>query len=227
MHICVSDRMRRWLISGIGANPANVHVLYDRPTTRFQFPDEKRRLSVKDEVLKAISVKLPSNNVLVVSSTSWTPDEDFDLVLRALDQLDPLIGGGSYKKITLIITGKGPLRDDFMKSVHGKNFRNIEVVSMWLEPDLYPKMLYICDVGLSVHCSSSGLDLPMKLVDMIGSGLPVLAFDYPCLSEVLSDDSVSYRFKNEQDLVSQLKVLCILSCADSKSYSTYVVPSAI
>jgi beta-1,4-mannosyltransferase len=82
------------------------------------------------------------------------------------------------RNIVLIITGKGPLRKSFEEKIRFMNLKSFKILTVWLEPESYPTLLSCSDLGISLHTSSSGLDLPMKIVDMLGSGLPVCAFDY-------------------------------------------------
>ena len=67
------------------------------------------------------------------------------------------------------------LFEDKIKSIRLSQF---EVLTVWLEVEAYPKLLACADLGICLHTSSSGLDLPMKIIDMLGSGLPVCAFNY-------------------------------------------------
>lgn len=62
-----------------------------------------------------------------------------------------------------------------------KNWTKVSVDAVWLDADDYPTLLSLCHLGISLHYSSSGFDLPMKVVDMFGAGLPVLAIKYRCI----------------------------------------------
>ena len=74
----------------------------------------------------------------------------------------------------------------------------------WLEVDDYPKMVAAADLGVCLHYSSSGLDLPMKVVDMFSAGLPCLAKDYESVKELVRDNHNGKVFKDKTELAKQL-----------------------
>jgi beta-1,4-mannosyltransferase len=58
---------------------------------------------------------------------------------------------------------------------------------------------------LCLHQSSSGLDLPMKVADFRGAGVPVAAFDYaPVLGEVLTNGHEGVTFRDPGELAAVL-----------------------
>ena len=139
---------------------------------------------------------------LLVSSTSWTADEDFGLLLEALEIYNRVASADgddkSLPRILVMITGKGPLKDMYMNKIqrHQHSWDFVRCISAWLDAPDYPLLLGCsfflsrwmsvlmsrntgsADIGISLHTSSSALDLPMKIVDMFGCGLPVCALDF-------------------------------------------------
>ena len=85
-----------------------------------------------------------------------------------------------------------------------ERWRKVSVDTVWLDADDYPLLLSLCDLGVCLHYSSSGVDLPMKVVDMFGAGIPVLAINFRALGELVKDGENGCIFKNEQELYIQL-----------------------
>lgn len=161
-------------------------------------------------------VERPAAPRLVVSSTSWTADEDFGLLLDALARLDARLlaesaesaageGGGAAApppppRVVVAITGKGPLKAHYEHYLREHPLRTVAVCTMWLEPEDYPRLLGSADLGVCMHTSTSGLDLPMKVLDMFGCGLPVCAVDFECLRELVTHRENGYVFRTRDEV---------------------------
>ncbi|KAI3428089.1 hypothetical protein D9Q98_006472 [Chlorella vulgaris] len=157
---------------------------------------------------------------LVVTSTSWTPDEDFGLLLKAAELYDGRVRRSRrpalYPRILFLVTGRGPQRQEYERRMAGMDLRHVAFRTLWLEPGDYPLLLGSADLGVSLHASSSGLDLPMKVVDMFGCGLPVCALTYSCIGELVSHEHNGLLFATPNQLAQQL-VSCFRSSNGSSS----------
>ncbi|KAF8213724.1 beta-1,4-mannosyltransferase [Mycena galopus ATCC 62051] len=145
---------------------------------------------------------------LLVSSTSWTQDEDFSILLAALEEYNARAAvSKQLPKVLAIVTGKGPLKAKYMAEVGElqKKWDWVRCMSMWLEVEDYPTLLGAADLGISLHASSSNLDLPMKVVDMFGCALPVCALDFECLDELVKHDKNGLVFQNASQLAQQIE----------------------
>merc|ERR1719188_349677 len=71
----------------------------------------------------------------------------------------------------------------------------------------YPRLVSAADLGVSLHTSSSGLDLPMKAVDMLGCGVPVCSANYDCIEELVRDGENGRLFRDARELADQFKEL--------------------
>lgn len=175
-------------------------------------------------------VSLKENRpAIIVSSTSWTPDEDFSILLEAalmydrrvaalLDENDSsneenlwneLCQGKQYiyPRLLFIITGKGPEKEKYEQKIRKLKLKRVAFRTMWLAAEDYPLLLGSADLGVCLHTSSSGLDLPMKVVDMFGCGLPVCAVSYSCIEELVEVNRTGLLFSSSSELADQLMML--------------------
>lgn len=126
--------------------------------------------------------EVEGRDLILFSSTSYTPEEDFTLVVNALKLVDEELQKERNERqgpgIHLIVTGKGPLKDTFQALFDECNdsLKYVTIETMWLEIEDYPKLVGSADLGVCLHNSTSGLDLPMKVVDMFAAqlGKPLL-----------------------------------------------------
>jgi beta-1,4-mannosyltransferase len=161
---------------------------------------------------KTSSVTLRDDRpALLVSSTSWTPDEDFSILLEALDKLQILLdeaqhNNSNFQKVLVLVTGKGPQKAEYLPLLDhfNKTHVSIKIYTLWLEAVDYPKLLGCATLGISLHTSTSGLDLPMKVLDMFGCQVPVCAVGFDCLSELVKDRVNGRIFQNADELSEQL-----------------------
>lgn len=97
------------------------------------------------------TVHLPTlrteRTALLVSSTSWTADEDFGLLLEALEVYNRVAStacdGGGLPRILVMVTGKGPLRDMYMGKIQEaqRAWNFVQCISAWLDSADYPLLL--------------------------------------------------------------------------------------
>ena len=220
-HLTVSKALAEWLAREYRINAT---VMYDRPSQAFAQPSVAAAAALWDR-LSAEHHLGSTRPPIVVCPTSWTPDEDFDLLLEALERAERTLtrsaaaaatdAGGSRPDLIVLLTGRGPLRDTFEHRAARRNFRAIAVKTLWLEPADYPTLIGMADLGLCLHQSSSGLDLPMKLADLRGAGVPVATYDYaPVLGEVMTTGREGITFRDPGDLAN------LLVAVTSRSLST-------
>lgn len=220
-NLTVTHAMKEYLISDMNIEPSKINVVYDCAPAMFQALDlsrqheilmrldqcltsacpkswyaskipEKQTLFTEEYASKQYRPR-PGRPALVVSSTSWTEDEDFGLLLDALVTLDARIATEqSSLKVMVVVTGKGPQKNFYQRKISELSLSSIAIQTMWLEPSDYPRLLACADLGVSLHTSTSGLDLPMKVLDMFGCQVPVCAVNFACLSELV-DDKVNGR----------------------------------
>ncbi len=208
-HLCVSHAMRSELSRHWGIPAAA--VLYDRPARMFVPTPPESRSAVIRRVLKQLTLTMPADDAgrpaIVVAPTSWTADEDMSLLIDAAARCDQMVRNlsGAFTDVLVLITGRGPMRDHYEREIARLELRKFSLQTLWLEAEDYASLLGSADIGVCCHRSASGFDLPMKIADMFGAGVPVCALDYgPCLAEMVRHGENGLLFTSAEQLAAQL-----------------------
>ena len=227
-HFCVTDAMSRVLKRDYSIS-REIRSLHDRPASMFRilsneqrqhFLDDLPTLIYPEDIQKrrectAITAAVKKGAArLLISSTSWTPDEDFSILLDALIKYSDLAitTHPELPEIFAVITGKGPQKAHFQSRISQlKASGKLEMVTIetaFLSIDDYARLLGSADLGVSLHTSSSGVDLPMKVVDMFGAGLPVAGWgDFEAWPELVHEGVNGRSFSDAaglQDVLMEL-----------------------
>ena len=70
---------------------------------------------------------------VIISSTSWTPDEDFSILLNALVMLDKKtsdLSVAEFPNLLVIVTGKGPQKEMYLERIRQLAFKRIRIATM-------------------------------------------------------------------------------------------------
>lgn len=212
-HFTVTHAMARVLKDSYGVTAQTLH---DRPGPMFRpiNSQERRaflsRLPETAPFAKDLTASTKTPWKLIVSSTSWTADEDFSILLDALCTYSAqVVARPNLPNILAIITGKGPQKEHYLAKIKAlnqeKKLLNVVIQTAWLTSEDYATLLAAADLGVSLHTSSSGVDLPMKVVDMFGAGLPVVGWGkFEAWPELVKENVNGKGFESSQQLAEQL-----------------------
>lgn len=216
VHFTVTNAMARELRSRISA-ASPILTLHDRPAEIYQPLDNVMRLGFLQRyatIAPHLDALVQGKARLLVSSTSWTADEDFSIFLQALQHYsnEAISTQPQLPELVVVITGKGPLKNRYLSQVERmKSTDQLEMVHIhtdWLSFPDYASLLGSADLGVSLHMSSSGVDLPMKVVDMFGAGLPVLGWgNFAAWPELVKEGINGRGFSSAEEMAA---ILCEL-----------------
>jgi beta-1,4-mannosyltransferase len=221
-NLSVSRGLAAFLESRFGVQ--HTRVLYDRPASAFVPIERAERERFRQALFTRLGVHAGVVG-FVVCPTSWTEDEDFDLVIDAVPWLEERIRGWEaaspgrrFPDLVVLVTGDGARRAEFERRFAGLPARRVQLRARWLEPEDYPRVVGSADLGLCLHRSSSGLDIPMKVADLFGAGVPVCALDYgACLAERVRHGDNGLLFSTARQLADVLFDLFETYPADQSS----------
>ncbi|MGD0300982.1 MAG: glycosyltransferase [Bryobacteraceae bacterium] len=205
-NFCVSKAMRRILVDEFGL--VNPIMLYDKPRELLPLLPISERSAAARDVLARVGLMLPDGAALGICPTSFSSDEDMDLLIEGLKIWDSQAPGRPLPQLMVLITGRGPLREELEQRLSRVLWRRVIPRTAFFEPADYRELLRAAHIGFSLHRSSSGVDLPMKIMDFFGARTPASVLDYgPCLAEQIQPEGTAVTFRDGHEFAQRIDEL--------------------
>ncbi|KAM0718278.1 hypothetical protein Q7P37_006610 [Cladosporium fusiforme] len=201
-HFTVTNAMARVLKSKWNIN---AEALHDRPPKHFQplSPAQRSALLHRLPETAQYAPDIEKGTWSLVSS--WTlssPTPRLRRIKPAFPKFSPSLPAKVRKKEYYL--------ERIRKLNQEKRLLNVVVITAWLSSEDYALLLGSANLGISLHTSSSGVDLPMKVVDMFGTGLPVAGWSkFEAWPELVTEGVNGRGFGSAEELTRILEELFI------------------
>lgn len=112
-------------------------VLYDLPLAyrgKFKRVTGRERLQFCRHLSQLTDNEINADDAILFSSTSWTADEDFSVLLDALISYEQAATNSSkLPDLTVIITGRGPQKEFYLRKIEQLQMDHVTIITPWLE----------------------------------------------------------------------------------------------
>jgi beta-1,4-mannosyltransferase len=192
------DRLVRWAewYEGVIGRWAHHHICVSQALAS----DLANRYGITARVLRDLPLRIlprqPDEVQRIVCPAGWTADEDMEMLLEAISMLTPA------SRRVFHLTGDGPLLPKLAPRIEQLRSAGHAIHTGFLPTDEYWELISRAALGISMHASSSALDLAMKVVDLHSAQVPVIAFDYaPVVREQVPEPML---FRNAAELAHRI-----------------------
>ena len=122
------------------------------------------------------------------------------------------------RNICFVIFGNGKSQSIFQKKVKNLNnsneSKNIKFAFFTFQYDIYPSILGACDIGIYFNENDNGTEIPLPILQMSGCCLPIISFQYGCVSEIIKNKQNGFIIENRSKLRALLHDIFIKKSID-------------
>lgn len=156
----------------------------------------------KEHVCKILSIpkesKLIGIPILYYGSSIFERISRYSKIFNDLDN-----------SFVFIIFADLKLQKEIKEQLSNIKFKNPKFILIPFIYNIYPLVLSSCDIGLSINGEDSSLKISKEIIQMYGSGIPIIGFKGVSMNEIIKNGGIGFIAKDDNDLIKLLKDIFI------------------